>query len=255
MTDWAELATELAAWERAGRRATLWWRDDDAGAVTPALRRLLSLAAQHAVPLALAAIPEMATPALAAAVVGQPRLTVLQHGLAHRNHAADGAKKAEFGADRPHAVALAEIEAGRRRLAELFDAPLLPVFVPPWNRIDPALVPLLPQAVIAGLSRFSARTAQYPAAGVLEVNCHLDPVAWRGDRGFIGESAALAAVVQHLRDRRAGVVDAGEPTGLLTHHAVCNEAGWAFLDRLLAFLARQNACYWLSAADIFRLAP
>ena len=45
MTGWDALARELDAWGEAGAVATLWWRDDDAVADTPTLRRLLSLAA------------------------------------------------------------------------------------------------------------------------------------------------------------------------------------------------------------------
>ena len=31
MADWTDLTEELDRWALAGRRATFWWRDDDAG--------------------------------------------------------------------------------------------------------------------------------------------------------------------------------------------------------------------------------
>ena len=34
---WLGVESELGHWQRAGRVATLWWRDDDAAAPTPAL--------------------------------------------------------------------------------------------------------------------------------------------------------------------------------------------------------------------------
>ncbi|MEK9660397.1 MAG: hypothetical protein VW644_01455, partial [Alphaproteobacteria bacterium] len=40
---WDALAAELDVWAAAGRTATLWWRDDDADAASPALERLLAL--------------------------------------------------------------------------------------------------------------------------------------------------------------------------------------------------------------------
>ena len=36
------LSRELARWRAAGRRARLWWRDDDARAPGPELERLLA---------------------------------------------------------------------------------------------------------------------------------------------------------------------------------------------------------------------
>jgi len=253
MSGWHDLAAELACWQSAGRPATLWWRDDDATTPTPALARLLELASRHDVPLALAVIPDAATPALAAAVDELPWVTLLQHGCRHRNHAPAGEKKAEFGPHRPLPALLADLGAGQARLAELFGARPLPVFVPPWNRIAEQLVAALPPAGVRGLSRYRPRVAARPVAGLVEANCHVDPIDWRGDRGFAGEAAVLTALVDHLRARRHGEVDAGEPTGLLTHHADCDGDGWRFLEKLLDFLAKQDACYWLSGADVFRL--
>ena len=43
---WARLDAELDAWRRSGRQPSLWWRDDDVSEPTPALARLLDLAAQ-----------------------------------------------------------------------------------------------------------------------------------------------------------------------------------------------------------------
>jgi len=142
---------------REGKVATLWWRDDDAIADTVALRNLLALAAGSgphgsSVPVNLAVIPLAAQPPLAALLAGAENVTVLQHGYANANHAPAGAKKAEFPRGRPIPVILAELRAGRARLRELFAAIVLPVFVPPWNRIDPALVERLPDVDIAGLS-------------------------------------------------------------------------------------------------------
>ena len=48
---------ELEAWAAAGKRATLWWRDDDAAEDSPALEKLLTLAEKEAVALVIAVIP------------------------------------------------------------------------------------------------------------------------------------------------------------------------------------------------------
>ncbi|TIT57545.1 MAG: polysaccharide deacetylase, partial [Mesorhizobium sp.] len=54
---WQPLVEELARWQRAGRKAEFWLRDDDAVDPTPALDRLLDLTRQFAVPVTLAVIP------------------------------------------------------------------------------------------------------------------------------------------------------------------------------------------------------
>jgi hypothetical protein len=60
------LTAELDLWSAAERPATLWWRDDDAAEVTPALERLLALADATGVPLALAVVPGRLMPSRAA---------------------------------------------------------------------------------------------------------------------------------------------------------------------------------------------
>src|SRR5262245_19270468 len=68
MTAWATLADELDAWGADGRRATLWWRDDDACSDSAELRRMLAVAERHRAPLTLAAIPADLEASLAEAV-------------------------------------------------------------------------------------------------------------------------------------------------------------------------------------------
>ncbi len=257
MTGWDVLAQELAAWEAAGRHATLWWRDDDAALPSAALSRLLALSRDHGVPLALAVIPAEAGEALAAALAGQPLATPLQHGYAHRNHARDGSRNGELGPARPVAVNADELAEGARRMAALFGAASCPVLVPPWNRIDPALVPLLPGLGFAGLSTYGPRPLREPAPGLVQANTHLDIVDWRNGRGFIGEARALERLAGHLRARRTGAADGSEPSGLLTHHLAHDAAAWRFIEDLLAWTRDRPPLRWLAAPAIFppRAAP
>ena len=57
---------ELRIWREQGLVLPIWWRDDDATEPTPALDRLLGLAASLGAPLHLAVVPEPAGPDLAA---------------------------------------------------------------------------------------------------------------------------------------------------------------------------------------------
>ena len=67
-----------------------------------------------------------------------------------------------------------------------------------------------------------------------------------------GKSAALGGLVGHLQARRLGAVCADEPTGILTHHLVQDEATDAFLDRLVAVTDAHPAARWLDATRSLR---
>lgn len=241
--DWDLLAREWDLWRAAGRTPTLWWRDDDAVAATPALEELQRVALA---PLALAVIP--AAPdrplqdSLRDLMSRWPQAFVLQHGIAHRSHAEAGAKNSEFPATRPIAEMTTGLVAGLTRLQNMFGAQFLPVLTPPWNRLAPVWAAHLPAMGFRGLTRFSEPPFKAPelVPGLLEINTQVDVIDWRGSRCFIGQDAALGRLVGHLAARRAGLTTAGTPTGLLTHHLVHDTATWRFLENLQDWLAQRG---------------
>lgn len=256
MNPWQELDDELARWVDLGRTATLWWRDDDAVDATPALDRLLAIRVRHDVGLGLAAIPDRATAALAARLAGDGGTAVLQHGYAHQNHASAGEKKMELGPHRPAMMVLGELGTGWMAMERLFGPRAVPVMVPPWNRIAPALVPTLPEIGLRGLSTFGARKRMEPVRGLRQVNTHLDPIDWHGGRGFVGEEAAIKSLTRSLAIRRLAGDESAvgeETTGLLTHHLVQDEAVWAFVDRLIGQLRAHSGVRILAPQEVFGL--
>ncbi len=234
MNVWLRLDEEIAQWRAVGRAARLWWRDDDAADVTPALDRLLALRRDLEVPLALAVVPARATAGLAQRLAAESDVDVLQHGYAHVDHAGPGEKKVELGPQRPAMLVLGELGTGWLAMERLFADRALPVLVPPWNRIAPALVPTLPEIGFRGLSTFGPRARPEPVRGLRQVNTHVDIVDWKGGRGFVGEEPALAALVQALAAARTGN---GGPVGILSHHLAMDEAAWNFL-RFLSVRAK-----------------
>jgi len=254
MVKWPDLMAEFDLWEEAGKIVTLWWRDDDAVRPTARLGRLLSIAS--GVPVSLAVIPADAQQELAQWLAQHLRsapeasVAVLQHGWRHLNHSGVG-KKSEFPAGRPRPEVASELAAGRARLSDLFGTRAQPVLVPPWNRFDDSFFDLLARCGLTGISQARPRSASPRAPGVIEANIHLDLIAWTGSRGFVGEDAALSGLVQHLRARRLCAVCADEPTGILTHHLVRDEATDAFLDRLITVSGAHPAVRWLDAGEIF----
>ena len=254
MNAWPELMDELDYWRDQGDIAAFWWRDDDAATATPEIDELIALRDELDVPVAIAVIPARADGSLADAVTGAAGICVLQHGYAHRNHADEDEKKIELGGRRAWQDVVAEILQGRERLAGLFGGTALPVMVPPWNRIDPDIVPRLPALGYAGLSGFAPRKRRAAADGLVTVNTHIDIIDWHGTRAFGGESTALAAAIGHLAAKRAGAADDEEPTGLLTHHLVHDPGCWAFIRRFVNEISTHPAACWISARNAFGVA-
>jgi hypothetical protein len=248
---WQWLGRELDRWEVEGRRARFWWRDDDAGASDRRLDRLLALAGERRLPLAVAAIPACLEDRLAVRLRNQPGVSVLQHGFAHRNHAPAGKRKLELGGMRADTDILDDLRRGFELLQARFGTRFMPVLVPPWNRLRVQLIGDLPAIGFRGLSIMKARREPRPAPALLQVNCHLDPINWRHDGGFVGVHPAIAILIQHLIARRCGYRDADEPTGILSHHLAQNDAVWAFLDELLRFLSAHPAAEFVGAEQIW----
>jgi hypothetical protein len=251
MTSWAYLDRELEAWAAGGRIATLWWRDDDAVADTPALQQLLAVAGR--LPLSLAVIPAGAEPSLVRAVEARPAVSVLQHGFAHRNHAPRERKKIELGLDRPIGQVLDELREGLARLRQLFGDRALAVLVPPWNRIHAEVVANLARLGFSGISCYGPRPRDLDA--LITVNTHIDIIDWHGSRGFIGTESALGLLVGHLEARRRGTADPDEPSGLITHHLAHDEESWDFLRTLTAHLETRPAARWIGAPQAFTRGP
>lgn len=250
MNVWDALARELDLWGEAGKTADFWWRDDDAHQLSPALDRLAATA--QGAPIGLAVVPAKLADELSQAIDKYENITVLQHGYSHQNYASPTDAKIELGPQRPLVHTLGDLATGRARLEIVFGPRALPVLVPPWNRLAPGLVPLLPEIGYRGLSTYGARGRPEPVPNLAQVNAHVDIVDWHGSRGFLGDDAVLDRAVDFLARRRARDIDMDEPTGILTHHLVHDEACWTFLERFVALIESHGAARWRRPADLFR---
>lgn len=236
--DWSPLHTELQFWHESGLVLPLWWRDDDAIAPSDALSQLADLSDEVGVPVHLAVIPKFTKDALVERMRDLPNLIAVMHGFAHDNHAPAGQKKAEFGANRAPEQVLDELHQGQARLQALFAGQLRPMFVPPWNRIDPSHFDSLVDAGFTTVSTFTPRAQPYAAPGLLQINTHLDPIAWHAGRGLVAPQTLIAQLCSLLQERRVKAVDNNEPLGILTHHLVHDAEIWDFTRQMLRELRR-----------------
>ncbi|KIN63422.1 Polysaccharide deacetylase-like protein [Sulfitobacter noctilucicola] len=232
--DWQPLEQEFQRWRQQNLSLKLWWRDDDAVTQTKELDRLTRLSDASGLPVHLAVIPKFADASLVRHCAEHSEIIPIVHGWAHANHAPADQKKAEFGHQR--ADLINDAERGIVRLRGLFGDDLLPVFTPPWNRVDAGLLPQLAGLGYKALSTFTPRRAPLAARGLAQINTHIDPIHWKAGGGLVEPDDIVAVVTANLTARRKGKTDNDEPLGILTHHLVHDEAIWAFTESLIKTL-------------------
>ena len=243
---WDGLSQELDLWARRGRTARFWWRDDDATGDSPALRRLLALKDHCGIPLAIAVVPSGLRDDLEYRLDGSPDIRVLQHGWDHANHAAPGRPKAELAQGRDPGAVEAELREGTQRLRDCFGARFLPVLVPPFN----ALAHSLAGAVTAAGFSFVSVEGDFAGPSLPCRNVQVDPIDWH--RRQAKEPALLVRqALGALRLRRFGLLAAGSPIGIVTHHLQHDERIWDSAGELLGRLSKHPAAAFSPIEEIF----
>jgi peptidoglycan/xylan/chitin deacetylase (PgdA/CDA1 family) len=221
----------------------VFFRDDDAGRDDRRLAAMLDRFEAHRVGVDVAVIPALVGRALADALhrrVDAGGVRLHQHGLAHVNHEPTG-RKHEFGPSRGLSRQSTDVATGRRLLLDWFgEADVEPVFTPPWNRCTPDTGAALLAHDLRVLSRdHTAPPLRLP--GLAEVPVTLD---WFGHhKGVRWTPAALAT-------RLADQVRAGDPIGVMLHHAVTDADELARVDELLGLSARHPAVRTTSIVEL-----
>jgi len=250
------LFTELDAWKRAGMTAALWWRDDDAAEPCIELDRLIRLSNEYGIPCGLAAVPTRAGEPLRKTISDAPHIWILQHGYAHKNHAPSGNGAWELGLHRPKSAVLEDLRNGMLKFTQLFKNRFVPVVVPPWNKIDSELLAYLPVMGFRGISTSYKKQRPVPPGDLRVADAHCDVLKWKKKEArFAGAEHCINDLVEHLKDKRTGLVDDSEPTCVLTHHLEMNADAWIFMEMLFSMTSAHTAVQWMSPADIWPPAP
>lgn len=253
MSGWERVRDELDVWAAEKRTAAFWWRDDDASDVGAELKAMLAFARSWGVTVGVSAIPSKLTRRLVSYLNGAREAQVLVHGFAHENHARPGERKREFGGTQRPADMMAALAQGLALARGAFGARVLPVLVPPWNRIHPAAVAALPGLGYRGISTWKPRATAHPVPGLIQVNTHLDVIDWRRGHAIKDERLIAALLLRKLRWRRERRARAAEPLGLLTHHAYWTDAKERIVAALLEATHGHPAVRWLSPQAAFGL--
>jgi len=233
-----QLVDALDARSRSGSAVQLWLRDDDAVEPTVALDRLLIMGNRYAIPMTLAVIPALSGSALAERLQSADSIdsvTVAVHGWAHQNYAPPGEKKQELGLHRPSSETLAELDRGYTELSLRHERQFVPLLVPPWNRIDPAIISGLPSIGFKGLSTFGSQSSN----AISMMNAHVDVIDWKGSRGGRDLHELMTELVSLIESTRT-------PIGILTHHLVHDDKAWQFLEQLFSVTSTHKGAEWLS---------
>lgn len=251
---------ELDLWAARGWKANFWVRDDDAIEVSDSIILLRDIAAQYAVKIGLAVIPGQAVPELASFLEANARhFYPMCHGWQHINHNTRR-KPAEFGAERPHNKLVRDAELALGAFSASYRH-VKPIFVPPFNRITPALIRALPDLGFFGVSLvptlFEQKLARLGSKlnvslpvpipdlrSSTRIDVHIDVINWQTQSA---QDYRLLArqLVRELRYRRHGYIRADNPIGLLTHHLAHDSSIWQACDDLLGFLRSHQAVQFL----------
>lgn len=243
MTLWQPVTSELARWRASGLTPELWLRDDDAIQPTPSLDRLIALSEEFAIPVALAIIPARTGTALAQRLDKVRHIHPVIHGWSHANHAPHSEKKQELGPHRPRGTVLNDLAAGFARLGALHGERLVPMLVPPWNRIDQGLLDDLPALGFGALSAFGHKLASRP--GLAVVNTHIDIIDSHAGNACRDHAWLVAAFAAELAAARTS---GGRPVGILSHHLVSDDEAFRFLRDLFT-AAPQGIASWRAPRD------
>lgn len=210
---------------------TIWWRDDDIAYIRP-WRPLLRAQARSRLKFVCDTLAASRMPALLAVEPWQflekagPLLNILKespvplaiHGIRHKNRARVG--KSEFPPEYAGEAQCREILAVFRRFRQEFGERLLPVFVPPFNSIAPALVRLLRQN------------------GLAVSGSNVSPgIAWNTDYDFVDWERRRLLPPETIIGDLVALCRAGSPfIGINSHHKLIAPQDRRFVRALLAVL-------------------
>jgi peptidoglycan/xylan/chitin deacetylase (PgdA/CDA1 family) len=206
-------------------------RCDDVVRPDRAFLRVFELLSGLGLPLSCAVIPAGAGAALGAFFRKQQaagaRVEALQHGLSHAEHAGNRYLKQEFGPARRYDEQLADLAAGKEKLARLLGK-TPPIFVPPFHAYNSDTLRALRALGFSALSA-SRRPERLPRG-----------LAFLPTRVTVNEYDLRLRPrpldLNLLKARTLAAIKEKGPAGIYFHHADLNDKDFKVFSAYAAFL-------------------
>ena len=203
----------------------IFFRADDIGRIDNNFIQMMTLFADHDMPLCPALVPQWITAGNWRQIRARAKKENLfcwhQHGFSHLNHELSG-KKCEFGESRAEKKIREDLLAGKSRLYRLLGESFVPVFTPPWNRCSAATMQILLELGFSALSR-STNVQPPPPPGLPEIAINIDLHTRREDNPQQG--------MNNLLSECRTAMDSG-CMGFMLHHQRMNDTAFLFLEHL-----------------------
>lgn len=215
---------------------SFWWRDDDVSADVwrhpidsqrhfQKLQKMLFLVRKHSIEAVFSVIPNNFTKRGARQIRALKRaeVYVALHGIHHHNNGGSG-NPTEFPEQCDMQSIVETLKNYKEDFAAIFDMQLVPIFVPPWNTLPPALEDVLLSSGFTAISRVNVPCQKYS-----NINVDIDINDWKR-RALRDEVSILQDIIGLIRQGRKSI-------GLMGHHKLLDDRAVEFLDRLFAILA------------------
>ncbi|MDC0074355.1 hypothetical protein OAK17_05850, partial [Alphaproteobacteria bacterium] len=234
LNNWKNFSNELKECKKYNYIPYFWLRDDDAIKFTPNLKKFSIICKKYNIPMNLAVIPKLIEDSLIEFVSNEKNIYILIHGLRHLNYANKNQKKSEFGSNRDIETMLLEIQKGLEINKETFGEKSLPVFVPPWNRVNNKILNQLINIGIIGFSGINSTSflrQQFKSYNPLIIrNADIDIINWKSNKSFMGEELLLKSIISEIKVRIKNIHLRSEPICILSHHEIMKNESFKFIE-------------------------
>lgn len=231
----------------SGKIPPLFFRADDVGAWGQGLRALMKLFEYHNVPLAVAVVPAWLNAKRLEKIaenvdISSPLWTWHQHGWRHVNWSTDG-KKAEFCRSRTREQQWTDIMKGKMKLEDLLGRHFVPVFTPPWNRLDLTTLEVLQRLDFKGVSL----DGPFPRGAKHSIKLKNFRIAL--DMHTRKSVQKEFAFDEFMKDLEALFTQKG-PVGIMIHHHRMNIQAFEILNLILKLIKEHSKSCCLSIKEV-----
>ena len=235
----------------AGRVVKLLWRDDDFSIESKNSALLVSMARRYEIRPLLSAIPGKMSEDRTLSSEFLDSVDLAQHGHLHDSHAADPTMKSEYPSTRDVDEVTRELADDFEKLQRIAGAAFLPMFVPPWSRMDAKFLPCLKRVGFRAFSSYDTHFCECADATFRVTNAALDIANYAPDRQTSIKSVPLLlSVVQNLILKSHRLTNQPDTFVLLTHHKSLRDDGWEFLDAFLRCTTGRGTMRWITFRDL-----